>query len=311
MIPTHPRESLSNPDCPQCGKPLSKVEYPENSMLNQYQFDAVRAGDWFCVHCKGTEAKSGWKYWWNKDINDSADKIPPSAVPRESLYVIEDSLQQLADTRAAAEADGDTEALKVIDQLEFNYLLQRGEKIDSYAGLIHKREDTADLCEKEAARLLDRAKAARNDVARLKQTALTVMQQFDVKELSTPTNTIRRQKNGGLQPLEIALNAAGVPDEYLRVTVSLPLVQWRAMAAAFEDDPGMARVHEQLTKYPETERIREALKQRVKCPECNGLGASHNNSAASPCPRCGREGTIPQTIPGTKLLERGEHVRVL
>lgn len=230
--------------------------------------------------------------------------------PRESLYQIEDSLQQLADARAAAEADGDTEALKVIDQLEFNYLLQRGEKIDSYAGLIHRREDTADLCEKEAARLLDRAKAARNDVARLKQTALTVMQKFDVKELSTPTNTIRRQKNGGVQALEIG-SLPDVPAEYGIACITMPVLLWRETLRACSADlvNRIAAVTKER-KEANTEAIREALKQRIKCPKCKGERVGSHNDPDQ-CMHCNGAGTVPQTIPGVKLLERGEHVRVI
>ncbi len=54
--------------CPQCGGRLESVDYPADSILNRDQFDSCRAGDWYCTNCKGTEAKSGYKYWWDKDL---------------------------------------------------------------------------------------------------------------------------------------------------------------------------------------------------------------------------------------------------
>jgi hypothetical protein len=56
-------------NCPQCGACLREVCYPEGSMLNREQFDAVRAGDYYCTNCKGTEARTGWKYWWKREIS--------------------------------------------------------------------------------------------------------------------------------------------------------------------------------------------------------------------------------------------------
>lgn len=57
--------------CPQCGGRLEAVTYPSDSMLNQDQFDSVRAGDWYCTNCKGVEARSGYKYWWDNDLGKS------------------------------------------------------------------------------------------------------------------------------------------------------------------------------------------------------------------------------------------------
>lgn len=64
--------------CPQCDGPLEQVRYPSGSMLNRDQFDSVRAGDFFCKACKGTNAKSGYEYWWKSDLQRQA---PPTNDP--------------------------------------------------------------------------------------------------------------------------------------------------------------------------------------------------------------------------------------
>lgn len=63
--------SLPITACPQCKGSLKKVTYPSDSVLNRDQFDSVRAGDWYCTNCKGTEASSGYKYWWHGDLGKS------------------------------------------------------------------------------------------------------------------------------------------------------------------------------------------------------------------------------------------------
>lgn len=64
--------------CPQCGSGLRVVRNPAGSVLNDDQFDSVRAGDYYCENCKGNEAKSGYKYWWKKDL----EQQPKSACIR-------------------------------------------------------------------------------------------------------------------------------------------------------------------------------------------------------------------------------------
>ena len=163
-----------------------------------------------------------------------------------SLYNIESALEQLDESRRAAEAEGDTEALSVIDAEIAAYLTREVAKIDSYAGLIRRRGDEAETCEREAKRLADRAKALRADEQRLKDNALAVMQRFGVRELKSPTNTLRVQGNGGIEPLDI-------PD-------------WpkdssgRFKPLAAEDLPiSLVRT---LTLYlPDTDDIRERLKR--------------------------------------------------
>ncbi len=63
-----PQQSVYTPACPDCGNVLQPVVQSSTSMLNPDQFDAVKAGDWYCDNCKGTRAVSGFKYFWNKEL---------------------------------------------------------------------------------------------------------------------------------------------------------------------------------------------------------------------------------------------------
>ena len=37
-------------------------------MLNSEQFDSVKPGDWYCDSCKGLEAGTGFKYFWESEL---------------------------------------------------------------------------------------------------------------------------------------------------------------------------------------------------------------------------------------------------
>lgn len=52
--------------CPSCGGGLRPVI--NRGPLNEDQFDAVKAGDYYCTACKGDEAKTGFKYWRDRDM---------------------------------------------------------------------------------------------------------------------------------------------------------------------------------------------------------------------------------------------------
>ena len=62
----------TNPICPECQAPLRQVFRPSDSMLNEEQFDAVKAGDYFCESCKGDRARSGYRYFWNRELANAA-----------------------------------------------------------------------------------------------------------------------------------------------------------------------------------------------------------------------------------------------
>jgi Siphovirus Gp157 len=218
----------------------------------------------------------------------------------ESLYVIEDSLRQLAELRDAAELEGDSEALKVIDQQIADYLARVGTKVSSYVTLIRSRSAIVDACEAELDRIERIQRSAQAVVDRLKSTALVVMQRFGVTLLRDERtgHGLRRQANGGLRRIEIT-SYDDLPDEYTPVTVRLSPQTWAKMPKEIAEKCVVVQV------TIDTEPIRKALGERVRCPECAG------NPPTSECPRCKGAGNIPNTIPGAKLLERGEHVRVI
>lgn len=56
------------PNCPKCGKPLQKVRQGSESMLNQYQFEASKAGDWFCECHNNERGNQPYAYFWDNEF---------------------------------------------------------------------------------------------------------------------------------------------------------------------------------------------------------------------------------------------------
>lgn len=52
--------------CLDCGESLERVV--NRGPLNSDQFDAVKAGDWFCKACKSDVASTGYKYFFDSQL---------------------------------------------------------------------------------------------------------------------------------------------------------------------------------------------------------------------------------------------------
>ncbi len=218
-----------------------------------------------------------------------------------SLFTIEESLAMLVEAREAAEAEGDAASITECDKAIAEYLDKSAAKVDSYAALIRRQTAEAEECVAEAARLMARAKQRRAFVDRLKATALEVMQRFGVKELRSAQNTLRVQKNGGLQSLEVDPTVE-LPEGLQYVTVTMPGRLWKEIARSFDitaDTKSVRIIHQS-----DGAEIRKALAEKVPCPECKGIGQLHK------CERCEDTGLVPRTISGARLLPRQSHVRV-
>lgn len=205
-----------------------------------------------------------------------------------SLYTIEDSLVQLAELRELAEAEGDSEAVKVIDAQLAAYLTAEASKINSYVGLIRAREDRAEACDREIERITSIRNAAKRDVERLKANALQVMQDFGVKSLvdSRTGRGLKRQGNGGVQALEIA-DVKLLPEDLQLKSVTMNVKAWH------EIGQWLGKYNGGLDWWHKILSILEGQPPQA---------STHFIRA-----------TIQQggTVEGAKLLPRAEHVRVI
>ena len=188
-----------------------------------------------------------------------------------SLYQIETELSELIALREAVASDGgDTEALAVIDQQIREYIGREIRKVDNIATAVKSLQVASDAAKAESARMRDRAKQFEATAERIKAMALDVMRAHAITKVSTPTNTLRIQKNGGKVPLVIE-NVGAIPVAYKLTSVTVPSVVW-----------GLA-----IEKFP-------------------ALGSFAGTESANEAAIRGTD----ERVPGPKLGERGEHLRL-
>lgn len=255
----------------------------------------------------------------------SRELTKPEPLPPLSLYRIEVELQELLEAQEDAEAAGDADALAVIAERVKQYVLAEVKKVDRIAEATRACAVFAEECEKEAARLTAMAKRHRNRMERIKGAALWAMQALGVRRLDTPTNRLRVQANGGVEPLEVTAKVEELDPALRTITVTMSQAVWNRVFSG-RGIPGTDRDLMKVTMSPDNDAIRAELKKRVPCPECDGEGktvCSHRNATEQDkecpdcdengmesCPRCEGSGTVPTTVPGARLLPRGVHLRV-
>lgn len=65
-------------NCPRCDRPLKRV--PKPSWMNSDQWDAVKAGDYFCEACPSNDRGNGpFHYFWASEVED-ADRVKCEAI---------------------------------------------------------------------------------------------------------------------------------------------------------------------------------------------------------------------------------------
>jgi hypothetical protein len=66
--------------CPQCEQPLDRV--PASRNLNSEQWDAVKAGDYYCKSCPDNgRGQTGLCYWFDSEL-DAAERKKIDAIMR-------------------------------------------------------------------------------------------------------------------------------------------------------------------------------------------------------------------------------------
>jgi len=113
---------------------------------------------------------------------------------------------------------------------------------------------------------------------------------------------IRRQANGGKEPLEIDEPVENLPAEFLRVNITMSLRLWLSLVKDMSEVDQREVYKREM--FADHDAIRTRLKQMVPCPACV-VGEMNPDG----CPVCEGKGLVPATIPGARLLPRGQHVR--
>lgn len=114
-----------------------------------------------------------------------------------------------------ADADGGPEEREFLLALE-GAKAQVASKADAYAAVLAEVDGRIAVYEKEVERLQARARALRNNKARMMAALKAAMEAMGADRLEGALHRFRLVKNGGRQPMEIT---GDVPDSYARMTV--------------------------------------------------------------------------------------------
>jgi hypothetical protein len=235
-----------------------------------------------------------------------------------SLYTIEDALLQLLEAREELRAeiaadpmhpdiDADAHGVRVsaaaaelaeVEKALAEYVTREVRKVDGIHNYLWSAKVAYEAAREESARFAERARRIKDSSDRLKQLCCDVLAAAGKKRLDgTGGRYLLRKGNGGLQPLQVQEDV--LPEELVDVTVRLPLNEWRALAArGIGVDRGKI-----VAREPANDRIRAALQE--PCKRCGGIG-ERPEVGPDPCIDC--NGTGKATVPGARLLERGEHL---
>jgi len=222
-----------------------------------------------------------------------------------TLWAIEESILGLAEVIESPDA---TQEEKAIAQQELVAWTEREvTKVDRVRAFLRHCETMEQAAKLEKQRMDSLATVWANRAKRLKDICLSIMQHRDVKRLEGATGVIRRQANGGKLALVID-RADLVPPKYKTFTYTFTHSQL-VWLCKHVNIPG--EVHGPDARMDES-AIRKALE--TNCAVCEGNGKVYSPNPGMDeaemisCSQC--DGTGHQLVPGARLEERGEHVRV-
>lgn len=179
-------------------------------------------------------------------------------------------------------------------------------KAEAIAAVVNRQKSEILLLKGDEQRIHDRRVAMERSADWLKSYVLGVMQANDQTLIRTPKASIRIQRNGGVDPMEMKYPAL-VPDEYCRFTMQLSYRAYSHICAANPHFVGREDVR--ITREVNQDLVRATLLE--DCPDCGGKGMKVSVAegiADLPCVVC--EGSGKKLVPGANLTERGVHLRV-
>ncbi len=254
-----------------------------------------------------------------------------------SLYELQEGLRELyamrEEARAQMDAAPDSTAgefagqIDVINESITQYLRAEIRKVDGTADFIlmldrlchepRERKGVTERCEidQEIDRLRSRRDNLRAIVANVKERVAFVMNEMPWREgkpkkLEGVRHTMTLRGNGGAMPVEIT-DESLVPDEYCRVTVTMPAQVWPALLDLAREMAAMNGYLPSLSKDIACMKIgpREVSRSAVAealnqpCPDCD-TGYPEGRQ----CPSCG--GTAKRGVPGARFAPRSESLQI-
>lgn len=183
---------------------------------------------------------------------------------------------------------------------EYAQLSSRGERAaklaqaDKLRSWMRHLKTMQEAALEEAALMKKRAESFGSTLSWVKSLVGEFMMASETKKLEGAHGLIALRSNGGVEPLEI-YDSSLIPDDLCDVTLTVQYSQFRQWIDLCRND---SRVKVSAL-VPSNTRIREALAK--PCPQC----MDHPMADCDACAGTGRA-----SVPGVRLVARGQHVEV-
>lgn len=236
----------------------------------------------------------------------------------ELMQAREDLLLKLAEPENTEEEAESKAELAEVDKALAEYIQREAAKTDSIHGWLKQATVTASAARQEAHEMQARAQRLEDGIERLKRICCDVMASRGLKRLEgTAGRSLLRKGNGGLAPLQIdgwdaekeqwTIYEPVLPMAFRQITVQMSADSWETLHHMHP-----ALTYRFLKDEPNNREVRAALGE--PCRKCAGTGDIRdpnnrypdNPDAVSVCPECNGSGKC--SIPGARLLERGDHL---
>lgn len=173
-----------------------------------------------------------------------------------SLFHIEEGLALLAEVMDEEGSDA------ALDHALMEYMTAALEKRDRVAGFIRYCEAMVEAAKAEEERLSARRRRFENQVRRLKDGVIRLMECLCYSKLEGRTSTLAKRK---CPPAVLVTDAEKVPSLFKRQTVTLPLDAWTELISAVPDDL-RAKIEAAILKQDiaiELLHLKSAVQQKI------------------------------------------------
>jgi len=191
------------------------------------------------------------------------------------------------------------------------FVAQQLRDVDGLRAPLKALEQGVAINRADAAAATNRAMVLQNRYDRLKDLIKQCMVALDQagewkpkesRKFESARGSFTLRGNGGAAPVEIT-DESLVPDEYCRVTVTMPLNQWKEILKRAGIEGIVVENGAKIVRYVSKSTIAAALEK--PCAVCNDNDIANSLEPCSVCGGSGKHG-----VPGCRLAPRGESVIV-
>lgn len=252
---------------------------------------------------------------------------------RDELHVDLELITRTGSADAETMAATKRQEIAALESGIGSFLLERIRSVDDIRNPLLAMQAAQKVCEAEAQRATNQALVWKRQIDTVLDLVKVCMKHLDElgtwkpkesRKLQSALGSIMLVANGGKAPVEIT-DETLVPDEFKNITVKLNYgFALKLMVSLAMEDWKDEEEFETLRRAVDTGRIepnKSAIEAELNktCEECEGAGEKCCNpdehtrptdctERCHTCRYCG--GTGKRGVPGARLADRGEHVRV-